>query len=225
MRKINIINQPIKFFTQGRSPSSYSYSKLPRLLKAAGRPLTMNGFSLNEILITVALVALMLVFGIPAFGKFAKNQAVVGAAQGVQSAILEAQSLALAPQASSQTAGIKSYMTVVNQGSEPYKTYAIKNTASEEVKKYSLPKNIVIQSISTGTKAVAINFDIASRGLISFYQQVDSAQAEITIEEKNFAKIADIPSLEIKLTSNNPALKPYLMIVHAETAMMEIRQE
>lgn len=57
------------------------------------------GFTLIEVVVSTAIIAVMLAIGLPAYAQFQKHQNLTLAAEGVRDAILEAYNYSLAPRA------------------------------------------------------------------------------------------------------------------------------
>lgn len=103
-----------------------------------------KGFTLVEMMVTVAIIGIMLISAIPAYGKYAERQKLNQAAKEVASVIRQAQNLALAPD-ENKPSGVdspNSYAFVCDN-----QTYEIRYAKDQELltnyKTFpSLPKNI-----------------------------------------------------------------------------------
>ncbi|MCL5795362.1 MAG: prepilin-type N-terminal cleavage/methylation domain-containing protein [Patescibacteria group bacterium] len=180
-----------------------------------------RAFTLNELLITIAIIGLLLIVGIPAFQKFSKSQVLYGAAKDVQNAILETQSLSLAPNSASGGSDLQGYMIVINNNGS-YNIYEIKNNSGTIFKNFQLSDKLQFAPGSS----IAFYFDIAQRGLISFYQQAQTAGSAIDINGANFTKIIGPQKAEIKINYiDNSTLpgKSYTITVYPETALIEVK--
>lgn len=200
-----------------------------------------NGFSLNEILLTIVIISIMMVVGIPAFRNFAKYQTIVNSAKDIQNAILETQSLALAPRSASTADHLKSYAIKFSQNNPSYQIYEMRedNTGTNiavnnngPVKNYQLATGMQILSLvnfnnNISYSDVLVNFDISQRGLISFYQrQPEGAQIvgeTMTVDGVVYARAENINYLEIKVANSQIPDRTSKVNVWAETGMMEVK--
>ncbi|MCL5795074.1 MAG: prepilin-type N-terminal cleavage/methylation domain-containing protein [Patescibacteria group bacterium] len=180
-----------------------------------------KAFTLNELLITIAIIGLLLIVGIPAFQRFSKSQVLQNSGKDIQNAILEAQSLSLAPRSASGGNDLQGYMIVISQNERSYNIYEIKNNAGTLVKNSQLPDKLKIDS------TIAFYFDIAQRGLISFYQQAQpTGDNNIDIAGANFTKIPTPQKTEIKIDYIDSSTLPgraTTVTVYPETALIEVK--
>lgn len=200
------------------------------------KPWRSGGFTLVELLVTLSIIGLLLVVGIPAFKKFSQNQVLLASAKEAKNAILETQALSLAPKisAGSVSGSLKSYRIVFdslagdNQSFGIYEIYVDKigaETNRSLIKNFQLSQSIKLVNIQSfimsGTppqevyqadynKKVGIDFNIAQKGLIGF------------INEDAMSSINDIDF--IKLNFRDESLnRSYWVKIWSETGLVEIQ--
>lgn len=187
-----------------------------------------KAFTLNELLITLAIISLMLVFGIPAFLKFSKNQTLTAASNLVESIFNETQSLSLATQIKSGEM-IKSYLFLVDRDNQELKIYEIRQSGTGEnavldgyeVKKYILANDVKITGISDSAISLGINFDIATRGSINFYLPGTGGINDININGESYFAKGDSSKEEITLT-HQKTQKSQKLTIYRETGKIDI---
>ena len=122
-----------------------------------------RGFTLLELLVSIALIALMLGFLIPGFSYFDRINKIDRAAHNLRATILETKNYALAPR--TQAVNVDSYIIKFNQPTPgQYGIYEHGISGVENnVKTFSLPTGLTFSALPTPAE---IKYSIAEQGRI-----------------------------------------------------------
>lgn len=124
-----------------------------------------KGMTLIELVVTIGIISLLLVAGIPSYNHFTNVNNLNQAVDDVKSAILDTQNFAMSPQSDKETQ-YDSYSIIISDDSSDNK-YNIYQYKSEDgsknnppVKEFSLPSGIIFEGYNS------IKFSISKQGKI-----------------------------------------------------------
>jgi prepilin-type N-terminal cleavage/methylation domain-containing protein len=149
----------------------------------------IQGFTLIELLVTLFIIITLAAVIIPKFYNYDKETKLDIVAQEVKEAILETQSLALAPPTTSSN--IEYYKIIINTNSYQIDEHKTDNADHPNSQAVILPDGVTFSGF-TNNSYVDIDFYVENRGRAQFNPLIASGQATLQLSDESSTKTITI---------------------------------